>query len=344
MIYQTQTLSRFILGFRKVKKLLTKWWLRTEHLPHELKQQARLSIKHKTFHCLGGSIYAHYPRVDSSVMLQAIVTLQTISDYLDNLCDRMSINDDLAFRQLHLSFTEALDPDRSISEYYRYYPYNENTYLVGLVRSCRAQVKKMPYYQIYKPYILRLASNYCELQVLKHLVPSGESVLKTWVKMNQKHTSPPIFWNEWAAATGSTLGIFMLFAASYHCYSSKTIELIYNTYFPWIHGLHILLDYYIDRLEDHEHQDLNFTFYYPDIPFGTERLRLFSNESQNRARSLPHSAFHDLVIKGLIAMYGSDPKLKQNNLDKAYRIMLSQTDTRIMFQLAKYFRYIKHLN
>lgn len=343
MLYKTQLLGQFVSGFKPVKRLLNNWWQETEALPKELQEQARLSIQHKTFHCLGGSIYALYPQVNYQVILEAIVALQTISDYLDNLCDRMAISDAQAFRQLHLSFIEALDPTRPLSDYYSYYPFQESHYLVGLVRTCREQVLQMPYYEIYQPHILKLAKNYCELQALKHLIPNGERELKAWIEASQFTAPLPIYWNEWSAATGSTLGIFMLFAASYHQYEAQTINLINQAYFPWIQGLHILLDYYIDREEDEIHQDLNFTTYYPDINFGAERLQLFLHESKSRARLLPHSGFHELVIQGLIAMYGSDPKLTKTNLSNPYQLLLETPSSKTLFRLAKFFRKVRHL-
>lgn len=49
------------------------------------------------------------PDVDINNFVKFIVAFQTISDYLDNLCDRVEVNDEQAFRQLHLAITDALD-------------------------------------------------------------------------------------------------------------------------------------------------------------------------------------------------------------------------------------------
>jgi tetraprenyl-beta-curcumene synthase len=47
-----------------------------------------------------------------------VVALQTISDYLDNLCDRRG-SPTGRFRQLHLAMTDALDPAGETHDYYR---------------------------------------------------------------------------------------------------------------------------------------------------------------------------------------------------------------------------------
>lgn len=342
VVNKLQLLTRYTARFPLVKRTLNQWRQLTNEMPYELRLQAQLSIESKAFHCIGGSIYMLYPKVTQSVILTAIIALQTISDYLDNLCDRMNINDELVFRQLHYSFTDALDPSKPMSDYYKYYPYQESTYLPALVTTCRTQIKKMPYYSQYKPYILQLAENYCQLQVLKHLMPDGEKHLRKWVN-NAFADNVHLEWNEWAAATGSTLGIFAFFAASFYNYSSETTGDIFHTYFPWIQSLHILLDYYIDRLEDYEHHDLNFTFYYRDLEHAAERLHYIYCKSKNRVQLLPHSVFHELILQGLIAMYGSDPKLKQQNLTSSYQVMLASTSTRLLYTGCRFLRKLKYL-
>lgn len=54
----------------------------------ELHSQAIASIEHKTFHCEGGGILALLANEHREECIRFIVAYQTISDYLDNLCDR----------------------------------------------------------------------------------------------------------------------------------------------------------------------------------------------------------------------------------------------------------------
>lgn len=337
-------LTRYTAIFPTVKKLLKKWWLLSEKLPQELKEQAQASIKLKTFHCIGGAVYSLYPGVDQRVMLKAIVALQTISDYLDNLCDRVSVNNDRAFRQLHLSFLDALDLTRPLHDYYRYYPYQESVYLTSLVKTCREQIKLMPRYQDYQTEINQLASYYCELQVLKHLTPSGELYLKQWIAEQFITLDSPLLWNEWAAAAGSTLGIFYCFAASFHNFTPGIRTRIYQAYFPWIQSLHILLDYFIDRSEDRKHRDLNFTFYHRDSKHAADRLAYIYQQSRNMICQLPHAYFHELVLDGLLAMYGSDPKLKEQNLEEPYYKIFDTPAPYIMLNACRWLRTVRFLS
>ncbi len=345
ILTKPQLLFNYTVKFPQIKRMLNQWYQMANDLPDELKKQAQSSIKSKSFHCIGGSIYALYPQVNQEVMLTAIIALQTISDYLDNLCDRIDINNQQTFRQLHFSFLDALDPDKPMRDYYKYYPYSESIYLCSLVATCRNQIKVMPYYPKYKSNVMQLAEYYCQLQINKHLVPQGEKCLKEWISSSFHFSSyDQLKWNELAAACGSTLGIFALFALSYHDYSGTTIDKIFNIYFPWVQGIHILLDYFIDAREDKEHNELNFTFYYNNIGESIKRMHFIYAESINRVGQLPHPIFHELILQGLIAMYGTDPKLKQEKLLPSYQIMLDSTSTKILYNICILLRKLKYLS
>lgn len=180
----------------------------------ELSSQALASIRTKKFHCQGGSVYSLYPGVSTAGFVRLVVALQTISDYLDNLCDRAGIADETAFRQLHLAMTDALDPARPLHDYYATYPYKDDGgYLSALVTACRAEVAKLPAYHLVKQEALRQAGLYSQLQTYKHLdrKPGTKAA-----KLDQAllPSCPGITAWEFAAATGSTLGLFMFCAAA----------------------------------------------------------------------------------------------------------------------------------
>jgi tetraprenyl-beta-curcumene synthase len=86
---------------------------------------------------------------------------------------------------------------------------------------------------------------------------------------------------------------------------------IRDGYFPYIQGLHILLDYFIDQEEDRLGGDLNFCFYYPDQSVLLERLCHFIEEADRHVNQLPHGEFHRLIHRGLLGLYLSDEKVKK---------------------------------
>ena len=73
---------------------------------------------------------------------------------------------------------------------------------------------------------------------------------------------------------------------------------IRNGYFPYIQGLHILLDYLIDQEEDKVGGDLNFCFYYENEKQLFHRLKHFMKEAESHTKNLPYKQFHQLINRG----------------------------------------------
>ena len=71
-------------------RLLSGWEERAGCIPDpEVRRQALGSIRHKAFHSLGAAMFAAaVPAHRFAAMVRFCVAYQTLSDYLDNLCDR----------------------------------------------------------------------------------------------------------------------------------------------------------------------------------------------------------------------------------------------------------------
>lgn len=311
-------LTRFVTrAFPGVEKELGRWReMISQAEDPELQAQGLASIKKKKFHCLGGSVYTLMEGAHQNT-LSFIVAFQTISDYLDNLCDRAGCLDAESFRQLHLAFTDALNPDGEVGDYYSLYPHQDDGgYLAALVEECRSCLVQLPSYDCVKEDALRLASLYCDLQTYKHThIPLREKYLEEWFA-EYASFYPGLDWWEFAASTGSTLGIFALAAAAGQPdLTPEVAHEITAAYFPWIHGLHILLDYFIDQEEDRLGGDLNFVSYYSDKEMCRQRLLLFLEHALKQASTLPDPGFHVTVVQGLPAFYLSDPKVGEQGLE-----------------------------
>jgi tetraprenyl-beta-curcumene synthase len=125
-----------------------------------------------------------------------------------------------------------------------------------------------------------------------------------------------LHWWEFGAATGSTLAMFALLCASTDpALTPGQARTLATGYFPAICGLHILLDYYIDQAEDVEGGDLNFVSHYTSASGATRALESFTRWSIHEAqRCAPFPWLHTAVVRGLLAMYLSDPKVGRQGL------------------------------
>lgn len=316
----TMTPKIFLQVRPRVHKYLTEWKQQAAAIPDpELRKQALASIETKTFHCEGGSIYGLLAGDRYDEAIRFIVAYQTISDYLDNLCDRSTSLDPEDFRALHESMPHALTPGAACSEYYRLRKERDDGgYLTSLVKTCQSILEGLPTYGRIAPALLELSGYYCDLQVHKH-VRAEERVprLEAWFALH-KDKLPPMSWYEFAACTGSTLGIFCLVSQSLNgeC-TDELVQRLKNAYFPWMQGLHILLDYLIDQEEDRAGRDLNFCSYYPADAVMAARLVHFYRRAHGELSRLPLAEFHRMMSAGLLAMYLADKKVyRQKRVQK----------------------------
>jgi len=334
-----------------VEKELQTWrqFLRACPSPF-LQKQALQSIRNKRFHCQGGAAFSLLNPSAAEKLIPMIVAYQTISDYLDNLCDRVPLYEGIMYltdrekdtlierglRHLHLSMFRALQPNYGNNEnFYYFYPVKgDGGYLDNLVKVSREMLRGLPGYVKVKEKIFFLAALYCDLQALKHLSPGNRSrYLMEWFQRYQK-AYPQLYWNEFSAACGSTLGIFVLLSwASRREITTNEVEALFNGYFPWICGLHILLDYFIDQEEDRREKDLNFVSFYRDMEQCLGRMEKFVKMALIQAKKMPHPIFHCTIVKGLLALYLSDPKIISQNLEKSAFRLLAATGERDIFAM-----------
>jgi tetraprenyl-beta-curcumene synthase len=325
---------RYVLP--EVEGQLKLWREAASRIPDlELQKQAIDSITTKQFHCQGGAVYASAHLPMRHVIIPLIVAFQTISDYLDNLCDRSTSLDPLDFRQLHQAMLDAVDPSAPLHDYYAFRTEKDDAgYLNDLVKTCQSCICLLPSYSLVAEPICELVGLYSDLQVYKHIRKDlREQELHKWWEKHQA-LYPELKWNEFAAATGSTLGVFMLFlAASHRNYSKEQIVNIKDAYFPYIAGLHILLDYLIDQEEDIAGGDLNFCSYYDNRDQTARRIANMVENARSKILYLEHPGFHRMIIEGLLALYLSDPKIKSQTEVRqiSKQLMKNSPITRIFF-------------
>jgi tetraprenyl-beta-curcumene synthase len=297
-----------------VHKHLGYWKDRARNIPNmELSKQATMSICTKTFHCEGGSIYALLTHGDKEKVIQFVVAYQTISDYLDNLCDRSTSMDGNDFKALHQSMLDALTPGEPLKNYYRFRDdQNDGSYLHDLVVTCQEVLAEIESYPFIADKLKYLASLYCDLQVHKHIEHEKRvPALQEWFD-SHKSSLPEMSWYEFSACSGSTLGIFYLVSfASGRVLTEQETENVMNSIFPWVQGLHILMDYFVDQEEDRNGGDLNFCFYYDDHEQLRKRFLHFLQNGHNNILELPDSEFHHMINCGLIGIYLADMKVQK---------------------------------
>ena len=296
---------------------LAGWTARAEAIPDpELRRQALASLSTKRFHCEGGSVFAAIaaPAAAGDV-LRAIVALQTISDYLDNLSDRSLAGGEVDLRCLHRAFTDAAAPasPAKAGAYYAHHPHRDDGgYLDALVSACREALARLPGQAVVAGPSAWLAARYADLQCLKHLDPDVRGPrLEAWAAVLP---APGLRWYEAAAGCGSTLGLFALMAAASRGCGAQEAQSLADAYFPSVGALHILLDYLIDLDEDRLGGDFNFVACYPSLAEARTRLRAVQGGARAAVARLADGGFGRLVVAGLPAIYLVDRKVSAQGL------------------------------
>jgi tetraprenyl-beta-curcumene synthase len=311
----------------EVYTCLDEWRKRAKEIPDpELREQALASIANKAFHCEGGAVYALLAGDHLKEAVKFIVAYQTISDYLDNLCDRSTSLDPNDFSALHMAMSDALTVNAPLHDYYHYRSEKDDGgYLSELVKTCQTCILSFPAYKEVEAQNLQLASLYSDLQVNKHVHHENrETRLIDWFEQHKAQVAP-MTWYEFSACTGSTLGIFCLssYAAGDASFSKKEAELVKDGYFPWVQGLHIMMDYFIDQEEDRIEGDLNFCFYYESDETLLSRMEQFFMKADDSLKTLRDNKFHRLINNGLLAIYLADEKVKKDaNLKRNKRRLM----------------------
>lgn len=316
--------------FRRVLPMvdaeLAAWRQQADLIPDpSLREQALNSLHFKRFHCEGGSVFASQFAQPDPGLVRAIVALQTLSDYLDNLVDRWAPGDGTAARRLHQAFLDAVEPTAPPTSYFTPTGTDDGGYARALVDTVRKECLARPGYGAAAADIGRLARLYADLQVLKHL-PVGQrrSALQSWVDDWGRPWREQLHWWELAAAAGSTLGIFALLARARQAPKTDHENAPYvDAYFPWIGALHILLDYFIDQEEDRLGGDFNFAACYDNAATALDRLHFLFRTAHAKARSLPDGQFHGLVVQGLPGLYLADEKVRRQGLDREAQALLA---------------------
>ncbi|MDQ2679406.1 MAG: tetraprenyl-beta-curcumene synthase family protein [Candidatus Eremiobacteraeota bacterium] len=297
---------------------------RAAEIPDDrLRAQALASTGAKAYHVAGAAILATFlPNADAARYIAIVSPLESIYDFLDNLCDRHPEVSAAAYPVLHQALFDALDPRTELHDYYACGPSgSDGGYLRGLVEQTRRGLAALPGSDALAPFFSEAASFYSDLQTYKHYPPrEREAACVAWYERNSERFDELSWW-EFACAAGSQ---FQVYAPLYLVFLGQYNRLddIYAAYFPAVSAIHVLLDYFIDQAEDREHAELNFIDCYPNFDALKTRVTQLSKSAEAGFERLPHSERHRFVLRVMSLFYLTHPKVYEQRLDPQARALL----------------------
>jgi tetraprenyl-beta-curcumene synthase len=301
---------------------------RADVIPDErLRVQALSSIDDKAYHVAGGCILATFlSRAAADHYIEIVAPLETIYDYLDNLCDRHPNVGANAYPVLHRAISDALDPNCPTGGYYDLGPSGDDgDYLVTLVRRVQRALHRLSDYELLLPLFSEAAKLYGEMQSYVHL-PYGEreAACERWFAGHRSRFGD-LLWQDFACAAGSQFQVyaplFMLFDGNYDAIAAS-----YDAYFPAVSALHVLLDSFIDQQEDRESGDLNFVASYQSRERFFERVAILARRAVAGFSRLPDAHRHRFVLRTMALFYLTHPKVYAQGLDHDAQRLLNVID------------------
>jgi tetraprenyl-beta-curcumene synthase len=291
-------------GLRSVAGELRAWRGFARSIPDAtLREDALGSLVRKRTHADGAALFSIIPRRRSPGLLRVLVAYEVVLDFLDDVNERQA--DGGNGRQLHLALVEALDPGRSLSDYYRHHLWHDDGgYLRALVKTCRAGCEQLPGYPRLRRTLCRETARALVLGINHEREPQRrDSKLRLWAD-RECAGYDGASWFELSGAASASLTVHALLALAADGTSSESeIDAVLGAYFPWIAATSTMLDSYVDEAEDATLGGHSYLAHYPNREAATRRVGELVERSLADARRLDRGHRHAVIAACMIAMY-----------------------------------------
>jgi tetraprenyl-beta-curcumene synthase len=288
------------------RRALRGWGDRARAIPDPvLRANATRSLRDKWLNVEANAAFATLaPRANRDKAIRAIVAFQVAADYLDILGEE-PVDDPLRNgTQLHLAQADAVSPNASLSDHYRYHPQcDDGGYLKALVTVCRENVGPMPAFAAVQPLARKAAVRFGEGQSHIHTTTlQGTDRFAEWTGGLDAPTG--YRWYEVAAGASSTIGVNALIAAAADPHTTQDdAAQIDAAYFPSNAAVTVLLDDMIDLASDRASDHHNFFSYYETNLIAADRLSAIWERADVLARGLRHGRRHTAILAGGVGFY-----------------------------------------
>jgi tetraprenyl-beta-curcumene synthase len=254
------------------------------------------------------------PRSHRRGVVEAIVALEILFDYLDGLTEAPTGESPDDGYRLFKAFTDAVTPAaRPAGDYFRHHlgP-DDGGYLEELAAAVRHALAGLPTTVKLTDIMRRCAERSAEAQLHIHAACVAETgQLERWGRACAIDTQ--MGWREYVAgAASSVLAVHALIAAAadHRTTHAQGLE-IDRIYLP-IAALPTILDSLIDYERDSVAGRPGYVRYYDGSGVLARQLADVIHEGLARARRVPHGAHHVMTLVGVVAYYASAPSARSD--------------------------------
>jgi tetraprenyl-beta-curcumene synthase len=294
----------------QVHRGLRHWEDAARQIPDEtLRGLALAKIADESFNTeVAATLATLTPRRRRARVIEAIVALQVMYDYLDGLSEE-SVEDPLdSSRRLFGAFKAALTPgDLRLTDSQPAFDSGDGGYLESLVATCRRAFAGLPAASLLAPVAREAATRCGESQSRTHAVGSlGIDQLVGWAEAEAEGTGLT-WWEYTAGGTASILSVHALIAAADAEHATLPEARRLDRAYLYIAAISTLLDSVVDYRTDLETGSHSFIAYYGDEERMAAGIGKVISRAMAEAREIENSGHHQMTAAGVAAYYLSDP-------------------------------------
>lgn len=295
----------------QVQRGLRRWTEAARRIPDDgLRTLALAKIADERFNTeVAATLATLSPRRHRVAVIDAIVPLQVMYDYLDGLSELPAADPLANSRQLFSAFTVSLTLEsHDPVDYYSHSPeYDDGGYLEALVASCRRAFGSLPMAATVAPVARQAALRCGESQTRTHAIEAlGAEQLSEWATEQARGTGLT-WWEYVAGGTASILSVHALIAGAADLHVTPAAAEDLDRAYLYISAISTLLDSVVDRQADIEDGSHSFIGYYADEASageGVEKVIALAATEGGRVR---HGGHHQMTAAGVAAYYLSAP-------------------------------------
>jgi tetraprenyl-beta-curcumene synthase len=306
------TVLRYLLAvLPSAARELSRWRERASAIPDPNLRRHAVQALGKRGNIEGAALFATLaPAAGREAAVRALVAFQTAYNYLDTLSEHPSENPAANADQLHQALLIVLQPGTSHPDYYIHNPQRaDGGFLTALVDGCRDAFASLPSHAALAPAARQAAARIVEFQALNLTrEQGGHEALRRWARrITPKHSG--LQWWETAAAAGSSLSVHALISAAARPYvGALDAREIDTAYFPYVGGLHSLLDSLVDSVEDRELGQPSLLGYYESSSEAALGLGMLASRARAAVGRLESPHAHRVILTAMCSYYLSAPQ------------------------------------
>jgi tetraprenyl-beta-curcumene synthase len=295
-----------------VRTALGHWEVRAGAIPDPaLGRLATEKLRDEHFNAqVAATLATVAPRAYRRQVVETIVALQVMYDYLDALIEQPTSDPLGNGKQLFQALTDAVGPATALDhEYYRFNSRKDDGgYLVELVGTVRAGLAGLPASSVVAEVASRAAARCAEAQVRIHAVTrTGTRQLEEWAERGAGGTGLPS--REFVAGgMSSVLAVHALVASAAESRTTPEQAAAIDAMYLSISALGTMLDSLIDYQRDASTGESQYLRSYEDLDTFAQRVIAVSQGAASLARMTPNPEHNIMTLVGVVAYYTSAPQ------------------------------------